>query len=830
MKNLLITILIGAGALGMPVNAARTGRVFVDVNKNGQLDKGEKTMSGVLVSDGLHVVKTQSDGTFSLPGHAKERFVFITTPSGYQTDNKHYIPVEEGRESYDFGLQPYHGRIGKDGSHRYIQIADTEIFNTENHEDWINSVRGYANNEKAAFIVHTGDICYEKGLKEHIRLMNTANMNCPVFYCIGNHDLVKGNYGEELFESIYGPVYYSFDVGNVHYIVTPMMSGDYKPSYTTDDVYRWLKNDLAFVPRDKAVVVLSHDLLTNDDDFIYGDSETGQINLNEYNLKAWVYGHWHMNYMKKQGDVYSVCTGTVDKGGIDHSTSVFRVMHVDRKGDFTSRIRYSYLDKSIAIASPGGHGSVVTPSGQIPVTVNAYSSVSLVKEVRYSCFAEGKAVLTHAKMYQATDWTWQAPLSLNTRYAGKEITLKATVAFNNGETAEAETSFLYGNEGLKPELTDDWVNLLGNAAHTGVSASVLTPPLSLAWTKNIGANIYMSSPIIYQGNVYVASVDENLQQEAGVYSLDGVTGKIRWKYPVRNSIKNTIIIEKGILFAQDVQGFLYAIDALNGNLVWEKQLPVEPLPSLIGGLVASDGIVYAGTGKGLSALEAATGNILWQNKDWSGGEGTTSTFSVSKNTLIASSQWRGLYGNDLKSGKLKWHLSDHGIRNRGASAAVHGDLLYITSANSLFIIQPANGNVIVRKEYPFSVDVTSTPLLTDQLIVFGTVDSGLVAVDKETLEYKWNYLTNDALAYTAPYTRKESSTIETSPVLSGNTIYFGASDGAVYGVSKDDGKLVWKHATGAPVFGSVAISGNTLVAVDLGGNVYAFCAPIVEKE
>ena len=45
--------------------------------------------------------------------------------------------------------------------------------------------------------------------------------------------------------------------------------------------------------------------------------------LNEHNLKAWVYGHWHINYMKKQGDVYSVCTSSLDKGGIDHSTTAF---------------------------------------------------------------------------------------------------------------------------------------------------------------------------------------------------------------------------------------------------------------------------------------------------------------------------------------------------------------------------------------------------------------------------------------------------------------------------------------------------------------------------
>lgn len=55
--------------------------------------------------------------------------------------------------------------------------------------------------------------------------MNSENMGLPVYYVIGNHDYVKGEYGEKLYESIYGPVWYSFDVGNVHYVVTPFQKG-----------------------------------------------------------------------------------------------------------------------------------------------------------------------------------------------------------------------------------------------------------------------------------------------------------------------------------------------------------------------------------------------------------------------------------------------------------------------------------------------------------------------------------------------------------------------------------------------------------------------------
>lgn len=821
MKKILLILCLLGGLLS-GVKAAYNGRVFIDKNGNGRFDRGETVMSGVMVSDGLHVVKTGTDGSFRLPGHEKERFIFITTPSGYKTNNRHYIRISREQGSYDFGLEPYDGGIAKDGSHRFIQIADTEIFNTEGHEDWANNVRNYARNEDAAFIMHTGDICYEKGLQEHIHLMNTANMGRPMFYAIGNHDLVQGEYGEKLFEDIYGPVFYSFEVGNTHYIVTPMAHGDYKPSYTREDVYHWLKNDLRHVPVGKPVIVFNHDLLTHNDRFLFGINDTEVIDLNSHNLKAWIYGHWHINYMKKQGSVTTICTSTLDKGGIDHSTNAFRVIDVDRRGNIESRLRYTYINKHIEIASPGPDGLPILISGAVPLTVNTYHSDSPTKEVTYSCWIEGKKLFTNRKLTQMTDWSWKDMVYLTQKPVGKEVRIRAMATFRNGEKAEKEVRFTYGERADRVEPEESWDNLLGNARHTGVSQSVLSPPLRMAWTSNMGANIYMSSPVIHKGKIYVASVDEDLKGKSYIYSLDSRTGNVQWKYPVNNSIKNTIVVEDSAVYAQTAEGSLYAIKTVDGSLKWGTQLHVAGLPALIEGLAIADGVVYAGTGKGLCALDARNGKVLWENQDWPQGEGTTSTLTVGNGMVIASAQWKGLYCNDAVTGKLRWHLNKNGITNRGSTPAFHNGLLYVTASKSLFIIEAETGNVVVRKEFPFSVDVTSTPLLTETLIVFGTVDNGLVAVDRETLELKWQYQTDDALIYTAPYTRKISRSIETSPVLSGNTIYFGASDGTLYGVDQENGTLVWKHATGAPVFGSVAISGNTLVAVDFGGNVYAF--------
>ncbi len=812
-KNFVICLAL-AGVL--PAMADYSGQVFVDTNRNGVLDKGEMVMKDVAVSDGLNVVKTDAKGRFTLPGYEGMRFIFITTPSGYMTFNRHYIPVSASTAAYDFGLVLYNAGIAGDGAHKFVHITDTEIFNTEGNDVWVDNLRQYAANEKPAFIIHTGDICYENGLKEHIKLMNTENMGLPVFYCIGNHDLVKGKYGEELFETLYGPVYYSFDVAGVHYVVTPMGGGDHWPSYNRDGVARWLENDLAQIKPGTPVYVFNHDLLSTTDDFTYGGKESS-VKLHEKNLKGMIYGHWHINHIRRQGDVMTVCSSTVDKGGIDHSTSAFRVMNVDKEGNPSSDLRYTYIPDNVCIASPAGNSSTLR------LTVNAYSTYSPVKTVTYTCSLDGKPVVKKSALSQETDWTWGTTIPLKEAYFGKQLKLDVTATYANGKVSTASKDFVYRPGTYVPKFGDNWDNLLGNSTHTGgITTATVDSTACLAWTTNVGGNLYMASPLINGGKVYVATVDENAVGEGAVIALDGVTGSEVWKYNVRGSVKNSIAISDGLVFAQDVYGNLYAIDARSGELRWEDQLPVGDLPAIVEGLATYDGKVFAGTGKALSAYNAVTGKLIWRNSEWNQGEGSTNTIAVGDDVVVMGVQWSALYGNDARTGKKLWGISQYGMSDRGASAAIHGNLVYIVSRQSLFIIEARTGRIVVRKELPVSVDATSTPLLTDTEIIFGTARDGLMALDSQTLELKWNTRFGDSMIFTAPYSRPVISTVETSPILVGNTVFVAASDGNIYGVNRSTGAVTWQYSTGAPCFGSVAASGNTLIATDFGGNVYAF--------
>lgn len=778
-------------------HAQLNGRVFDDRNNNGVFDRADRPMANVAVTDGLNVVMTDAKGRFTLPGHDRQRFVSVSSPSGYRPVKNHYLRIDPATADYDFAMTRYNNGAASDGSHRFIQVTDTEIFNTEGNEAWVDDVRRYAANEQAAFVVHTGDICYKNGLTEHIKLMNSDNMGLPVYYCLGNHDLVDGAYGEEFFENIYGPVWYSFNAGGTHYVVTPMPGGDRRPSYTADDVARWLRNDLSVLPEGTPVCVFNHDILTYGNDFTI-KGKTDSIRLNDHNLKAWIYGHWHINHQLRQGDVVTICTSTPDKGGIDHSTSAYRVVNVDKKGDITTDLRYSYIHDHAAIASPKG------TTGCNILTVNTYSSHSPASAV--SCtLAEGNKILArNIKLRQATDWTWTAQLPLKESYTGKTLTATVTTRFKSGATARCEQTFTY------------------MPATEAAKADTLP---RLMWTANAGANIYMTSPLIHDGKVFTATTDEDLKGDAAIVAFDAATGAEAWRRPVAKSIKNSIAIADGKVFAQDVTGMLYAVNCNDGTIAWQEQLPIQPVPGLIDGLTAKGDTVFAGSGEGLTAYDARTGKALWRNTGWRRREGTTSTLAAGCGVVVGGSQWDALYGNDDATGRKLWSLSEEGLRDRGATPAFYNGLIYIVSNHSFFIIEPKSGTIIARRKLPTAVDATSTPLLADGKIIFGTSKEGLLAIDAQTFEPVWNAKTGDALVYTVPYTRPESSTVESNPTIANGIIYVAASDGGIYGIRPKDGEIVWHHATGAPIFSSVAVSGDKLVANDFGGNIYMFALP-----
>jgi hypothetical protein len=296
-------------ASNQEVRAVR-GTVFEDVNRDGRYNRGEPGIPDVLVSDGKHVVKTDAEGKYRLPRptpaeEAKGISIFITKPAGYELpvdeDNMpqffyvhkpHGSPLNVRGEPFRFGgLEPT-GPLPRQINFPLIKGVNKYRFKVAISGDtqpYSNVEVGYVRdtlarelagmNDVEAVIIEGDVMGDDLGLYPRFKkIMSTAGS--PVYFVGGNHDLdfdaPSDDHSFDTFRREWGPEYYSFDIGEVHFVVLDNVRYPCDETDNADGLHefclesptyngvisprqmRWLKNDLAHVPEDKLIVFNSH--------------------------------------------------------------------------------------------------------------------------------------------------------------------------------------------------------------------------------------------------------------------------------------------------------------------------------------------------------------------------------------------------------------------------------------------------------------------------------------------------------------------------------------------------------------------------------------------
>lgn len=276
-------------------------------------------MAGVAVSDGRNVVLTDSEGKYALPGWKQSHTVFVSILTNVHDDWYYFTDGKAGE--YNFALTPAEPK-----EFELLHVSDTEISGDRDVE-WVAFMQELCKEKMPAFVMHTGDITRREGILLHKEHMNYDTMGCPVRYVIGNHDYAAGTdttvkYGEQLYEEEAGPVWNSFDCAGVHCVVLSIGQGckkDMPSGYTREDQWTWLKNDLEIVGKGKSLVIFEHS--PGPDSYTYC---MGDMDLKEYGLLAWIYGHAHTNLHHVRSGVHTICTGRAHTGGIDASPAAAR--------------------------------------------------------------------------------------------------------------------------------------------------------------------------------------------------------------------------------------------------------------------------------------------------------------------------------------------------------------------------------------------------------------------------------------------------------------------------------------------------------------------------
>lgn len=293
-------------------------------------------MCGVRVSDGRSIAVTDCNGYYELEGWERAHVISVQQLTTRHSDWFAYI--KEGEVCYDFTVAPY--SFGEDSS--FIHFSDTEIgIDGFDSECFIDFVKATIAEQKPNFLIHTGDICRKYGLEKHFKDMCSENMGLPVRYTLGNHDYVDDRYGEYTFESLYGPLWYSFDAGNIHYVCLPITKGEAKGLYLPEDRLLWLKSDLEYMKDGQRLVIFSHgcDEEYSSDGILYSGEMS--LDLREHGMLAWAFGHLHVNFINEREGRFVICSGRPDSGGIDAGPASVRIVNISEGGELSSRVIYN---------------------------------------------------------------------------------------------------------------------------------------------------------------------------------------------------------------------------------------------------------------------------------------------------------------------------------------------------------------------------------------------------------------------------------------------------------------------------------------------------------
>lgn len=764
MKRVLAVLvsLFVAGAI-----YGQSGEVFVDANSNGIKDKGEKGLGGVVVSDGFTLVKSNSRGEFSIKLADRSRFVTLYTPSGYRHTTPIHIDVREGVPAdLSFGLVPADDYTGQ-----FIQMSDIE---ERSYLDWMDDFKSYMGVKKVDFVAVTGDICYEPGLKINGTAFNTESVGVRMVYTLGNHDLIKGykdrqgrDYGEKLYEDQFGAVWYSFNIKGVHYMVTPMLSGDAKTSYTPDDVYSWMRSDLESIPEGTPVVIFNHGILGNTENFVLStDKQT--LDLSKYNVIGYIYGHNHVNYhYTNKNGTQIICTIAPNKGGNDHSPSSWRLFTVDGS-KMTNELHYYPIPKHIA-----ANGRV--SGDKVEISAVVYDGKSDVENVRV---IHNKSEVDMTRINQ---FTWSA-----------------TVPYSDGKY---QIGALFSDSEIRVE----------------------SPKFekALVWEKYLPGLGGLGNPIVSGDMIFVPLVDDQMSVNCGVAALDKNSGQQVWFYKTSGSVRNNMALEDGLLFVSDVNSVLYALNPKNGELVWSYKFRTDGLyPCNSQGVAYYNGVLYVGQGSNMAAIRAKDGSVVWKNNSgYNGGITDVSTYVVADGVLVVNSYWVGRYGFDIVTGELIWEKRDAENRYSTGTPVCKDGKLYYTAYQTLVEMDPRTGEETKRVKHGHIFNTRSKMLINDGTVVVGTSNHGMTGYKIEDFSQVWNTTTMPALIYTSPYTKSYEMSIEGDPVQFGDNFIYGCNDGYVYCNTIEKGAYVWRYEMGMPVLANPVIDGDYLYVLDMGGKL-----------
>lgn len=197
------------------------------------------------------------------------------------------------------------------------------------------------------------------------------------------------------------------------------------------------------------------------------------------------------------------------------------------------------------------------------------------------------------------------------------------------------------------------------------------------------------------------------------------------------------------------------------------------------------------------------------------------TPAIDREFIFAASADGTVVAVNRADGDVVWRNRTDKAISGGVGAAA-GMVLFGTREAEVIALDQISGNELWSTAV--SSEVVSAPQTNGNIVVLQTVDGKLIGLEAVTGEQRWIYET------TIPALTLRGSS---KPVLTGNTVIAGFSNGMIAAVNAQNGFLLWEERVAIPqgrydiervidVDGDLMLSGSTVFASSYQGNLMGF--------
>lgn len=377
----------------------------------------------------------------------------------------------------------------------------------------------------------------------------------------------------------------------------------------------------------------------------------------------------------------------------------------------------------------------------------------------------------------------------------------------------------------EPWRNEFWPQAGGYPNHSMQNLALNTGALKRVWSADIGTGTtdelpLTAQPVVADGKVFT------LDTESQLSAFDAQSGKNIWRVNVRKKkekddpvISGGVSFGGGVLYVTNGYDEVLALKPADGSVFWRKKIgaPSRSAPTIL------DQRVFVSTlDNRLLALNAVNGEVLWEYTGLSESAGLIGAASpaAGRDIVVPVFSSGEITALRVENGSVAWSDNLSSSRRLGNLDSINdikahpvidkGLVIGISFSDRLVAIDERTGSRVWQRE----IGGSNTPWLAGNHLFVLSLNNELIALGRETGSIIW--------VTKLPRFDGDDPVLFTGPILAGGRLFVFGSGGRVLEVKPDTGKVITEWDAGDSVLISPVIAAGTMYTLSEDGTLSAY--------